>query len=177
MQLFWHLQLCGLQIRELPALQPQKLKDVKPEFYDRNCTYFTSTGDFCNEWLLLSALLLKMCLFCRYQRQVVKNAQVLAEGLKVKGYTIVTGGTDNHLVLIDLRNKKLSGSKGERILEDVGISVNKNTGELLIFLMCFSFFPCIFFLWKAKYRLLVFVEYNSRQKARHIPHSYNLWNS
>jgi len=58
---------------------------------------------------------------------VVKNAQVLAEGLKVKGYTIVTGGTDNHLVLIDLRNKKLSGSKGERILEDVGISVNKNT--------------------------------------------------
>merc|ERR1711962_1991723 len=63
----------------------------------------------------------------RYQAQVVKNAQVLADGLKVKGYTIVTGGTDNHLVLIDLRNKKLSGSKGERILEDVGISVNKNT--------------------------------------------------
>ena len=70
---------------------------------------------------------------------MVKNAQVLAEGLKVKGYTIVTGGTDNHLVLIDLRNKKLSGSKGERILEDVGISVNKNTGELLFFMMCFSF--------------------------------------
>lgn len=65
--------------------------------------------------------------FQKYQRQVVKNAQVLAEGLKVRGYTIVTGGTDNHLVLIDLRNKKLSGSKGERILEDVGISVNKNT--------------------------------------------------
>ena len=76
---------------------------------------------------------------------MVKNAQVLAEGLKVKGYTIVTGGTDNHLVLIDLRNKKLSGSKGERILEDVGISVNKNTGELLIFMMCFSFFPAFFF--------------------------------
>jgi len=65
--------------------------------------------------------------FKQYQTQVVKNAQVLAEGLKSKGYTIVTGGTDNHLVLIDLRNKKLSGSKGERILEDVGISVNKNT--------------------------------------------------
>ena len=149
MQLFWHLQFCELQIRELPGLQPQKLKDVKPEFYDRNCTYFTSTGDFCNQSLLLSALLLRCVYFvfiCRYQRQVVKNAQVLAEGLKVKGYTIVTGGTDNHLVLIDLRNKKLSGSKGERILEDVGISVNKNTGELLIFLMCFSFFPCIFFL-------------------------------
>ena len=91
--------------------------------------------------LLLSATLLRLVYFssiCRYQRQVVKNAQVLAEGLKVRGYTIVTGGTDNHLVLIDLRNKKLSGSKGERILEDVGISVNKNTGELLIFLMSFS---------------------------------------
>jgi len=65
--------------------------------------------------------------FKDYQMQVVKNAQVLSEGLKEAGYTIVTGGTDNHLVLIDLRNKKLSGSKAERILEDVGISVNKNT--------------------------------------------------
>ena len=46
MQLFWHLQFCELQIRELPGLQPQKLKDVKPEFYDRNCTYFTSKGGF-----------------------------------------------------------------------------------------------------------------------------------
>ena len=95
------------------------------------------------ECLIAKDVFILFCI-CRYQRQVVKNAQVLAEGLKVKGYTIVTGGTDNHLVLIDLRNKKLSGSKGERILEDVGISVNKNTGELLIFLMCFSFFLCIF---------------------------------
>jgi len=65
--------------------------------------------------------------FKDYQLQVVKNAQVLAEGLKDVGYTIVTGGTDNHLVLLDLRPKKLSGSKAERILEEVGISVNKNT--------------------------------------------------
>ena len=71
----------------------------------------------------------------RYQAQVVKNAQVLADGLISKGYTIVTGGTDNHLVLLDLRNKKLSGSKGERILEDVGISVNKNTGNLFVALL------------------------------------------
>ena len=71
---------------------------------------------------------------------MVKNAQVLADGLKSKGYTIVTGGTDNHLVLLDLRNKKLSGSKGERILEDVGISVSKNTGNLLAPLIFWSFF-------------------------------------
>ena len=78
---------------------------------------------------------------------MVKNAQVLADGLKAKGYTIVTGGTDNHLVLLDLRNKKLSGSKGERILEDVGISVNKNTGNLLVphYLRLFfwSFYLCV----------------------------------
>ena len=67
--------------------------------------------------------------FREYQLQVVKNAQTLARGLEELGYTIVTGGTDNHLVLTDLRSKKLSGSKAERILEEVGISVNKNTGR------------------------------------------------
>ena len=58
---------------------------------------------------------------------MVTNAQKLCETLKVLGYKIVTDGTDNHIVLVDLRNIKLSGSKAERILEDVGISVNKNT--------------------------------------------------
>ena len=68
--------------------------------------------------------------FLAYQRQVVSNAQVLAKGLVSKGYDIVTGGTDNHIVLLDLRSKKLSGSKAEKILEDVSISVNKNTGAV-----------------------------------------------
>merc|ERR1712115_327452 len=65
--------------------------------------------------------------FKHYQRETVKNAQVLGEELQKLGYKIVTGGTDNHIVLVDLRSKKLSGSKAERILEEVGISVNKNT--------------------------------------------------
>merc|ERR1712088_828698 len=65
--------------------------------------------------------------FKEYQQRVVANAQELASQLQDLGYTIVTGGTDNHIVLVDLRSKKLSGSKAELILEEVGISVNKNT--------------------------------------------------
>merc|ERR1711936_1303617 len=51
----------------------------------------------------------------------------MGKNLQDLNYKIVTDGTDNHIVLVDLRNIKLSGSKAERILEDVGISVNKNT--------------------------------------------------
>jgi len=65
--------------------------------------------------------------FKNYQRETVKNSQVLGEELQKLGYKIVTGGTDNHIILCDLSPKKLSGSKAERILELVGISVNKNT--------------------------------------------------
>merc|ERR1719225_458569 len=65
--------------------------------------------------------------FRTYQETVVANAQALCKNLKDLGYKIVTDGTDNHIVLVDLRTVKLSGKKAERILEDVGISVNKNT--------------------------------------------------
>merc|ERR1712111_285189 len=65
--------------------------------------------------------------FKKYQETVIANAQALAGHLQDLGYKIVTGGTDNHIVLVDLSPKKLSGSKAERILEEVGISVNKNT--------------------------------------------------
>lgn len=62
-----------------------------------------------------------------YIQQVRENARALAEALNKKGYNIVTGGTDNHLFLVDLRNKGLNGSRAESILEQVNISVNKNT--------------------------------------------------
>ena len=65
--------------------------------------------------------------FHNYIRQVRENAQSLALALMALGYTIVTGGTDNHLMLVDLRNKGISGGRAEKILECVGISVNKNT--------------------------------------------------
>jgi glycine hydroxymethyltransferase len=64
--------------------------------------------------------------FKKYQEQVIKNAKVLAKELKNLGFNLVTNGTDNHLILIDLRNKNISGKKAQRLLEECGISVNKN---------------------------------------------------
>ncbi|XP_005094768.1 serine hydroxymethyltransferase, cytosolic [Aplysia californica] len=65
--------------------------------------------------------------FKAYQQQVISNAKTMCQTLLDKGYHIVSGGTDNHLVLVDLRNKGLDGARGEKVLEDVGIAVNKNT--------------------------------------------------
>ncbi len=64
--------------------------------------------------------------FKLYAAQIVKNAKRLAEALSERGFRLVSGGTDNHLMLIDLRPKNLTGKMAEKILEEVGISVNKN---------------------------------------------------
>lgn len=65
--------------------------------------------------------------FKAYGQQIVKNAKKLAAELIAKGYDLVTGGTDNHLLLIDLTNKKVSGKEAEKALGLAGITVNKNT--------------------------------------------------
>ena len=65
--------------------------------------------------------------FVKYQKQVVLNAKVLGEALMEKGIKLVTGGTDNHLLLADLSRFKLSGRDAELILEKAGITVNKNS--------------------------------------------------
>ncbi|WP_446899387.1 serine hydroxymethyltransferase [Clostridium sp. LBM24168] len=62
----------------------------------------------------------------KYIKQVVKNAKVLAEELKNYGFRLVSGGTDNHLILIDLTNKNITGKEAEKLLENAGITVNKN---------------------------------------------------
>jgi glycine hydroxymethyltransferase len=64
--------------------------------------------------------------FMTYAKQVVANAQALAHGFTEKGYHIVSGGTDNHLLLIDLRNKNISGKKAENTLVKADITINKN---------------------------------------------------
>jgi glycine hydroxymethyltransferase len=64
--------------------------------------------------------------FAEYSQQVVDNAQALGAELKERGYHLVSGGTDNHLVLIDLRNKGLTGKEAEQALEAAGITANKN---------------------------------------------------
>jgi glycine hydroxymethyltransferase len=65
--------------------------------------------------------------FREYQLQVVKNAQRLCKGLTGKGYNIAAGGTDIHLVLVDLRQNGITGARAEYILEEVSIACNKNT--------------------------------------------------
>jgi glycine hydroxymethyltransferase len=63
--------------------------------------------------------------FVEYQKQVVKNAKALADALSNRGYRLITGGTDNHLLIIDLRAKNITGRKAERLLDSVGITTNK----------------------------------------------------
>ena len=65
--------------------------------------------------------------FKEYQVQVLKNCQALANGLMSRGYTLVSGGTDNHLLLLDLRPKGVDGARVERVLEMAHIACNKNT--------------------------------------------------
>ncbi|MCR4601606.1 MAG: serine hydroxymethyltransferase [Clostridia bacterium] len=65
--------------------------------------------------------------FKEYIDQVCKNAQALANGLLDKGYKLVTGGTDNHLVLLNLVDKGLTGKAAEKLLDDCNITTNKNT--------------------------------------------------
>lgn len=62
-----------------------------------------------------------------YQQQIIKNAKTLSLELMDKGFRIVSGGTDNHLMLLDLRNKNLTGKEAEKMLDEIHITTNKNT--------------------------------------------------
>lgn len=64
--------------------------------------------------------------FKEYQKQIVLNAKAMAEELMRLGYRLVSGGTDNHLMLVDLRDKGITGKEAEKALEEAGITVNKN---------------------------------------------------
>jgi glycine hydroxymethyltransferase len=65
--------------------------------------------------------------FKQYQEQVVSNSRVMASALLENGYSPVSGGTDNHLILVDLKRKSITGKEAEHALDEVGITVNKNT--------------------------------------------------
>ena len=64
--------------------------------------------------------------FRAYQQQIVNNARALAAALARRGFELVSGGTDNHMILIDLRNKNITGRDAEKTLDLVGVTVNKN---------------------------------------------------
>lgn len=65
--------------------------------------------------------------FRLYQEQILKNANALANKLKASGFQLVSGGTDNHLMLVDVRPQGLTGKQAEKLLDEIGITVNKNT--------------------------------------------------
>ncbi len=65
--------------------------------------------------------------FREYQKKVVANAKTLASSLMNLGFNIISGGTDNHLMLVDLRNKNITGKEAEELLDKAGITVNKNS--------------------------------------------------
>ncbi len=65
--------------------------------------------------------------FKEYAKQIVKNSRALADELMAQGFRLVAGGTDTHLLLVDLRNKNVSGKEAELVLEGVGVYCNKNT--------------------------------------------------
>ena len=65
--------------------------------------------------------------FKEYAKQVIKNAKVLAETLTADGFRIVSGGTDNHLMLVDLTNKGITGKEAQNLLDEVNITANRNT--------------------------------------------------
>ena len=64
--------------------------------------------------------------FYLYQRQILKNASSLADRLIQNGFTLVSGGTDNHLILVDLRPQHITGKDAEKLLDKIGVTVNKN---------------------------------------------------
>lgn len=65
--------------------------------------------------------------FVKYQKQVMANAKSMADALLSHGFELVSGGTDNHLVLVKLTNKEITGKEAERLLDEAGITTNKNT--------------------------------------------------
>ncbi len=65
--------------------------------------------------------------FKEYQQQVIKNAQALAKSLTDNGLRVVSGGTDNHIVLVDVKSFGLTGKQAEEVLDEIGITCNKNT--------------------------------------------------
>lgn len=62
-----------------------------------------------------------------YQEQIVKNAAALSQALLKRGFDLVSGGTDNHLVLLDVRNRNMTGKEAEHRLDEIGVTTNKNT--------------------------------------------------
>ncbi len=112
-----------------PLKKAERTKDNLPTLIDRAIIPGLQGGPHNHQTAAIAVALREAATpeFKEYGLQIVKNAKALAAHLNDKGYQLVTGGTDNHLLLIDLTNKKLKGAEAEQALSKAGITVNKNT--------------------------------------------------
>jgi len=112
-----------------PLKAPEKTKENIPSLIDRAIIPGLQGGPH-NHQTAAIAVALKEAMepeFKTYAKQVMDNAQVLAQELLSKGFDLVSGGTDSHLLLVDLTKKNVSGKQAEKALGRAGITVNKNT--------------------------------------------------
>lgn len=113
-------------------MDPKSGREIPYTFEDRiNFAVFPSLqgGPHNHAIAAVAVALQQACtpMFREYSLQILKNARAMADALLERGYSLVSGGTDNHLVLVDLRPKGLDGARAERVLELVSITANKNT--------------------------------------------------
>lgn len=112
-----------------PLKKPERTRENIPSLIDRAIIPGLQGGPH-NHQTAAIAVALKEALepeFKDYAQQVIDNAQTLADALLSRGFELVTGGTDSHLLLVDLTNKNISGKQAEKALGLAGITVNKNT--------------------------------------------------
>jgi glycine hydroxymethyltransferase len=112
-----------------PLKKPERTRENLPSLIDRAIIPGLQGGPHNHQTAAIAVALREAAQpeFKVYAQQIVKNAQKLANELTARGYELVTGGTDNHLLLVDLTNKKVSGKEAELALGKAGITVNKNT--------------------------------------------------
>jgi len=112
-----------------PLKKAERTKENLPTLIDRAIIPGLQGGPHNHQTAAIAVALREAATpeFKVYGKQIVKNAKMLASKLSAKDYQLVTGGTDNHLLLIDLTSKKISGAEAERALGKAGITVNKNT--------------------------------------------------
>jgi glycine hydroxymethyltransferase len=112
-----------------PLTKVDRTKDNIPTLIDRAIIPGIQGGPHNHQTAAIAVALQEASqpAFKLYAEQVVKNAKTLAEALLSKGYTLVTGGTSTHLLLLDLTNKNVTGKQAEEALGKAGITVNKNT--------------------------------------------------
>jgi len=112
-----------------PLKKPERKPENLPSLIDRAVIPGLQGGPHNNQTAAIAVALGEALTpeFKKYGHQVAKNAKVLAEELTKRGFNLVTGGTDNHLMVVDLNSKNISGKEGEKALGLAGITVNKNT--------------------------------------------------